>query len=97
MQARRIRSKLVFECRAAFAGIFAFGEDAECLAEILLMETSNLAIAVDGTVVALDQQIGTACDGADFDGSNIQAELGSQAHGKGFVFRRAFESGDGRL
>ena len=61
-----------FERRAAFAGIFAFGEDAEGLAKIFLMETANLTFAVDGAVVTLDQQIGAACDGADFDRSNIQ-------------------------
>ena len=89
--------KAFFEDRPALGGIFPVWRNAERLAEIFLMEALQSCTCHNGTVVALDQEIGSVAHQTRLHRCGLKTRRLGQPHGKGFVLRCEVEARDGRL
>ena len=70
------KCEAVLEGRAAFVGVFRFRGHAERLAENLLMDSTHISVAVNGAIIAFDEQKGSISDDTRFDRRDIKADCG---------------------
>jgi hypothetical protein len=73
------------------------GDDAERLADVLLVQAPDAALVVHAPVIPLDKQVRPLRHGPSLDRRRWQAARGSEPHHERFVLGRSGESGDGRL